>query len=772
MQNGESGLEQSSIKDAFRSLPGEESQNYLNAVPHPIFVVDPDFHILSANSKALQLLGKPEEQVLGRKCHELFHGTSHPGTGCPMNNLLSGGNFTGTVEMEMKTLKGTFLVSCTAIRDQSGKLLQVVHLAVDITEQKRTQQKLRESEERYRVHFEYVSDVLYSIDRELRVVQISPSVERALGYKPEEIIGKPFPELNVLTPESLTLAYAHAQQIFAGERIGAAEYTFVSKDGTNRIGEVSGSPLLGQKGEVVGIISVARDVTEHRRAEEALRMSEETLRSLIDATTESLLLIDATGRILVANETLARRLNKSKADVIGTSLYDHFPQEVAEYRKNQFGEAILTGRPVRFEDRRGGMLMLNYVYPILDHSGKVSKLAIFATDMTEREQAEQERAMLESQLRQAQKMEAVGTLAGGIAHDFNNLLTVIIGYCSVLQMSMEETDPLRVHLDPILSSSQKAADLIRSLLAFSRQQAVSLKLLDLNEVIKRTEKLLKRLLTEDVELTTSLFTREAFVLADTIQLEQILFNLATNARDAMRKGGVLTIGTRLVELDHDFINVQGCGKPGRFVLLSVSDTGSGMDPETKEKVFDPFFTTKDPGKGTGLGLSSVYGIVKQHDGCIIIDSEAGIGTTVQIYFPVAEAAVPEEEPSFPNPGTGSETILVAEDNEAVRRLMNSILSRSGYRVIEATDGQDAIDKLSIHKDVDLLILDSVMPRKNGREVFDEVSKIRPDAKAIFTSGYTKDIVLDKGIEMKKVNFISKPISPNDLLLKVREVLDS
>jgi two-component system cell cycle sensor histidine kinase/response regulator CckA len=770
MQNGESGLKQSSREEAATSLPEEEWKSYLNAIPHPVLILDPTFTILSANNKVLQVLGKSHEEVLGRKCHELFHGTDSPGSGCPAEKLFSEG-VAGTVEMEMETLNGTFLVSCTPMRDRSGNLLRILHMAVDITDQKKTQRALQESEERYRVHFENVSDVVYSIDRELRVLHVSPSVERAIGYRPEEIIGKPFPQLNILTPESLALAASHAQRILMGERIEAAQYTFISKDGTERIGEVSGSPLMSRDGEVIGIVSVARDVTDHKRAEEALRVSEETLRSLIDATTEALLMIDRDGRILAVNETFAQRFKKTKKDLVGSCMYDQFPPEVAEYRRAQNEKAILTGRPVLFEDKREGKSFISNIYPVFDKDKKVSKLAIFATDITQRERMEQERAQLESQLRQAQKMEAVGTLAGGIAHDFNNLLTVIIGYCSVLQMSMEDKDPLRVHIDPILSSSRKAADLISSLLAFSRQQPISLKPLDLNETIGGTEKLLERLLTEDIELATSLCPGEATIMADTIQIEQVLFNLATNARDAMRKGGTLTIETKLVELDRDFINAHGYGEPGGFVLLSVSDTGSGIDEAIKEKVFDPFFTTKEPGKGTGLGLSTVYGIVKQHNAYINVHSERGVGTTFQIYFPlVQEAARAEEQPS-PYTGRGSETILVAEDNEDVRRLIKSILSKYGYRVIEASDGQDAIDQLKIHEDVDLVILDSVMPRKNGREVFDEISRTRPEVKAIFTSGYTRDIVLDKGIEAGKVNFISKPILPNELLLKVREVLD-
>jgi PAS domain S-box-containing protein len=388
MQNGESELKQSSREEATTSLPEEEWKGYLNAIPHPILILDPTFTILSANNRVLKTLGKSEKEVLGGKCHELFHGTGNPGLGCPAEKLLSEG-VTGTVEMEMETLNGTFLVSCTPMCDRSGNLLRILHVAVDITDQKQGQRALRESEERYRVHFENVSDVIYSIDRELMLIQVSPSVERALGYRPEEIIGKPFPELNVLTPESLVLASAHARRILMGERIEAAQYTFVSKDGRERIGEVSGSPILSRDGNVVGIISVARDITDHKRAEEALRTSEETLRSLIDATTEALLLVDAEGKILVTNETTAQRFGKTKKDLVGSCLYDHLPPEVAEHRRAQNEKAILTGSPVLFEDKREGKSFISNIYPVFDDGKKVSKLAIFAIDITERERMEQ-----------------------------------------------------------------------------------------------------------------------------------------------------------------------------------------------------------------------------------------------------------------------------------------------------------------------------------------------------------------------------------------------
>jgi PAS domain S-box-containing protein len=379
---------------------------------------------------------------------------------------------------------------------------------------------------------------------------------------------------------------------------------------------------------------------------------------------------------------------------------------------------------------------------------------------------------LESRLRQAQKMEAVGTLAGGIAHDFNNVLTIILGYAALLRTATDSASPLRMYVDPILSSAEKAAGLTKSLLAFSRQEPVNLSPLDMNKSVRGAEEILRRLVTEDVELKTSLAPDKIIIMADPTQMEQILFNLAVNGRDAMNKGGVLTIQTKLVRLDEEFVKTHGYGAPGAYGVLSVSDTGSGMDDATREKIFDPFFTTKEVGKGTGLGLSTVYGIVKQHHGYINVYSEPGMGTVFRLYFPAVQEESVEEEVATPaKTRKGSETILVAEDNDDVRRLVCNILSRQGYAVIEAVDGEDAIEKFRGHKGIDLIFLDSVMPRKNGRETWDEARAINPGIKVIFTSGYTRDVVLDKGIQDKEVDFISKPILPEELLVKVREVLD-
>jgi len=369
-------------------------------------------------------------------------------------------------------------------------------------------------------------------------------------------------------------------------------------------------------------------------------------------------------------------------------------------------------------------------------------------------------------------MESIGTLTGGIAHDFNNILTALMGYATLIKMKLDKGSPLGLYVDQVLSASEKAADLTRSLLTFSRQQSVELIPLNINDTIKATKKLLNRLLTEDIELCTSLTKDDTVVMADRSQMDQILFNLVSNARDAMPKGGTLTIGTAIVDVDGGFIRTHGFGKPGRYVVINVSDTGTGMDEATQEKIFDPFFTTKDPGKGTGLGLATVYGIVKQHNGYIIVYSQANRGAAFHVYLPAAMARADEKlDTETPIP-RGKETILIAEDDEKVRHIMREALQEYGYKTIEAIDGEDAIDKFKQHRgDIDLIVLDSVMPKKNGREAYEEMRGIDPDIRVLFTSGYTKDIVLDKGIQDKEFDFIAKPLCLEKLLRKVREVLD-
>jgi PAS domain S-box-containing protein len=384
---------------------------------------------------------------------------------------------------------------------------------------------------------------------------------------------------------------------------------------------------------------------------------------------------------------------------------------------------------------------------------------------------------LEEQLRQSQKMEAIGTLAGGIAHDFNNILTAIIGYAGLLKTGVGQDDLLKDYVDEMMISCERASLLTQSLLAFSRKQVISPKPVDLNKVIKKVEALLIRVIGEDIELRTILARRDLTVMADVGQIEQVLMNLAANARSAMPDGGILSIGTEALELDNEFTKAHGYGIPGPYALISVTDTGHGMDEKTKERIFEPFFTTREVGKGTGLGLAMVYGIIKQHEGYINTYSELGKGTTFKIYLPLIEAEAEVKEPLMSALAgavqpRGSETILLAEDDSEVRKITRNILEGSGYRVIEAVDGEDAVTKFLLGKDeIQLLIFDVIMPKKSGKDAYEEVKKIAPGVKALFTSGYTADIIHRKGILEEGLNFIAKPVAPDILLKKIREVLD-
>ncbi|OGP13695.1 MAG: hypothetical protein A2052_10160 [Deltaproteobacteria bacterium GWA2_54_12] len=384
-----------------------------------------------------------------------------------------------------------------------------------------------------------------------------------------------------------------------------------------------------------------------------------------------------------------------------------------------------------------------------------------------------ERRRLEEQLRHAQKLEAVGQLAGGIAHDFNNILTAMIGYGHLLLMKKGEDEIVRNYADHMLTLSEKAAHLTQSLLAFSRKQVMNPQPLELTGLIKRVEKILVRLIGEDVELRVSLTEKNINVKADPMQMEQVFMNLATNARDAMPGGGALVISAEVVDVGAEFIMAHGYGETGDYALITVSDTGSGMDAETQKRIFDPFFTTKEVGKGTGLGLAVVYGIIKQHNGYINVYSEPEMGSIFKIYLPIIEASeqAPEKEPQEGFQG-GNETILLAEDEREVREVNRSILEEFGYRVIEAVDGADAVKQFVENRDeIDIMLIDLIMPKKNGREAYEEIIRVKPDIKAIFLSGYAADMMRSRGLIGAATEFICKPVAPGELLKKVREALD-
>ncbi len=405
---------------------------------------------------------------------------------------------------------------------------------------------------------------------------------------------------------------------------------------------------------------------------------------------------------------------------------------------------------------------------------EIGKLAQAFNNMAESlDEREEEKRQLEEQLRHAQRMEAIGTLAGGVAHEFNNILSVIISSADLLKKKVDLEDLTKRYLDQMVTSARRGGVLTRSLLTFSRKQEIHPCPLNLNAVIKNAEEILGRFLHESIEFRIKTTKDDLTVFADAGHLEMILMNLMKNANDAMPDGGSLTITTGSVERKEPFVTSHGHGKPGHYAVLTVSDTGAGIDTSLKERLFDPFFTTKEVGKGTGLGLAIVYGIIQQHDGYIDISSEPGNGTVFNIYFPICQSAIAEGGSNkLPDVAGGTETVLIAEDNDDVRRLAASLLEQYGYKVIQAGDGNEAVKKFHDNKDlVKLLLLDVIMPNKDGRKAYEEIKKVRSDIKTIFMSGYTADVANVKGKAEEEVFILIKPVLPDELLRKMREMLD-
>lgn len=656
-------------------------------------------------------------------------------------------------------------------------------LRLMLSEHRKKEEILKERCERLEMAIEAGGFGFWDWDLITNEAYFNPTYYTMLGYEPGEFTASYQSWYNLLHPDDRINVVPRIKKYVELGQSYEEEFRLRCKDGTWKWISGKGKIFInGASGIPYRAAGVHIDITERKAAEQALleskkRLDEESdkLRTISENAPFGIVLTDSSGRFEYVNPKFMEMFGYNLHDVPDGKTWFRKAYPDHEYRKNVIKTWLTDLESFKQKSKAGERPNYTFTVTCKDGSKKtINFIPVFLPNGGHLLTCEDitERLYLESQLRQAQKTEAIGTLAGGIAHDFNNILTALMGYATLIKIKLKTTDPLITYADQILTASQKAADLIKNLLAFSRKQPLNLTYIDVNNIIKSTEKLLKRLLTEDIELKTKLTKDNTVIMADQSQIDQILFNLASNARDAMPNGGRLTIETDIVNLDKEYIEKYGFGKPGRYVMIKVTDTGSGMDKDTLDKIFDPFFTTKEVGKGTGLGLATVYGIVKQHNGFINVDSVLNVGTTFHIYLPALSTEIeqiPIEPVSIP---TGNETVLVAEDNEDVRAFLKEVLIKHGYRVIEAQDGEDAIKKFMTHKDIDLIILDTVMPKKNGLEAFKEIYKLEPDVRVIFMSGYSRDIVLEKGIGDKEFDFIPKPVEVEKLLLKIREVLSS
>ncbi len=504
-------------------------------------------------------------------------------------------------------------------------------------------------------------------------------------------------------------------------------------------------------------------------AEAALRASEERFRALVENSSDALLLLDAEGRVTYLTPSSERHLGWKPAQMIGRSIFDFLHPDDRELVGVRMAETLGSpGKPiveeVRFHHADGTWRIMEGVGVNRLADPAVAGIVVNTRDITERRR-------LEEQLRQAQKMEAVGQLAGGVAHDFNNLLTAILGYCHLMLDDIPEGDPLRADLLEIQSAGDRAASLTRQLLAFSRREMLQPEVVDINALVTQLEKLLPRLISEDVDLVTALAPDLKPVTVDPASVEQILLNLAVNARDAMPRGGRLTIETANVELDDTYAVTHVAMKPGPYVMLAVGDTGEGMDAATRARVFEPFFTTKEQGKGSGLGLATVYGMVKQSGGYIWVYSEPGHGSVFKVYLPPTRLSSAQPVAHDGDAAHGYETVLLVEDEDAVRALAREVLRRHGYVVLEARHGVDAVRAAERHPDeIHLMVSDVVMPHMSGRELAERLSTVRPKMKMLFMSGYTDHEMAHRDLAPGAA-FLQKPFTPDVFVRKVRTVLD-
>jgi two-component system cell cycle sensor histidine kinase/response regulator CckA len=517
-------------------------------------------------------------------------------------------------------------------------------------------------------------------------------------------------------------------------------------------------------------------LARRRQMEGELRESGERYRSLFSRAGDGIFIMSLDGKIIDVNESLARMHGSSREELLQKNIRDLDTPETSRMIPERIAR-VMAGEALTFEvehyHKDGHVFPLEVASSLISFGGE-TYIQCFHRDITERKRAEAEKEKLQSQLQQAMKMEAVGRLAGGIAHDFNNLLTVITGYSELLLQKVGKGSPLHGEVEEIKRAGERAASLTKQLLAFSRKQVIEPKVWNLNILMTDLNRMLVRLIGENIDLKTVPGEDLGLVKVDAGQFEQILVNLAVNARDAMPDGGKLVIETANVYLDEEYCARHPYVRPGRFVVLVVSDTGHGIAEEARKRIFEPFFTTKPKGRGTGLGLAMIYGAVKQSEGSIEVDSEVGKGTVFRVYLPRVEGeAVGSGKSDLPmEPPRGSETILLVEDEEIVRNLCGRILEGSGYTVRQAGNGEEAIAlAMGYGKRIDLLMTDVVMPGMNGRELMNWFSRIHPETRVLFTSGYTDDAILHHGVLAEGISFIGKPYTPLALARKVREVLD-
>jgi PAS domain S-box-containing protein len=645
-------------------------------------------------------------------------------------------------------------------------------MLTSIFRRRRAEEATRETNLRLQTLIQAIPDIVIFKDCQRRHLVVNRACERITGRSQDEIIGKTDAEL--LPPDLAEYCRKSDEEVLSKGEIIRSEERVTHDDGVTAFFDTIKAPLYDGKGNILGLVGVSRDITELKRGEGALRESEERYRTLVETSPDAIVRFDPVGKVLMANRQSARMLGYESAEEFpGRSMFEFIAPEDHEKTAGDLKRLLETGSVpllrytlirkdgTRFPVESSGTI-------VTDGEGKTGSIVVVVRDITEKD-------TLEKQLFQAMKMEAVGRLAGGLAHDINNYLGAITGFSDLVKITHGKDQALAKRMDSIAETAIRASSLIRQLLAFSRRQPSVPEVLNLNAVIEGMESMMRRLIGEDVRLATRLAGNPWNVKTDPSQVEQILVNLLVNARDAMPQGGELTIETANVEFNAGESGIPGFMKPGRYLMLAVSDTGTGIPEKILEKIFEPFFTTKDMGKGSGLGLSTVYGIVKQHDGYIQVHNRPTKGAVFRIYFPACEDRVDLSAASPdlpPHARQGSEKVLFVEDNDDVRESTTEILAALGYDVLAASSGEEALLLFEKQREeIDLLITDVVMPGMGGKMLADRASRMKKNLKVLFVSGYPEEVIATHGVLQKGIHYLQKPFSVSGFSVKIRELLD-
>ena len=742
-----------------------------------IALLELDGRFIHANPFLCRMLGYEETELQGLRRADITHPDDRVAQADHAARVFSGEAGSSTLEKRCLRKDGSTLwsrITTSVVRENGGAPQHYILIVEDISERLRVEAALRESEARYDRITANVPGMVYQTtqypDGSLEMQYVSAGVREILGLTPEEIQRRSLSVIDMVHPEDRASWYSSVAASAATQSDWRWTGRVVLPTGEVKWVEGASRPERQPDGRIIwdGLLM---DVTERRRAEQALEASEQRYRSLFDHHPDAVYVIDPDGLFVSANPACETLSGYAPEELVGRSFApllvpDHFDEVVAHFREALGGTAQSFESAIRHKSGRRVDISVTNVPMVVQ--GQITGVFGIARDLTT------QRA-LESQLRHAQRMESVGRLAGGVAHDFNNLLTVIQS-CSRFVAERVQGDPVaRADVDQVLNAAARAGELTKQLLAFGRQQVLRPRLLDINVQVAKVAGMLRRVIGEDLTLVTELEPELWPVLADPGQLEQVLMNLAVNARDAMPNGGMLRLRTANVTLDREAVQAHPGLATGPYVSLEVEDTGTGIDPALLPTIFDPFVTTKGPGRGTGLGLPTVYGIVEQSGGHVYVESTLGLGSRFSVLLPRADV-MPGGNPrarATPASPRGSETILLVEDDASVRAVVRRMLEAQGYDVLEAADGDDA-RRIVEDRDgrIDLLLLDVVMPGRNGREVAEHLTARWPGLRVLFMSGYTDDEILLRGLVRPGVAFLSKPFTPDRLARVVREVLDA